>query len=62
MLLAEGWAEPVGVDEPAISEVAADTSSLPNLIREIYPPYYDAPNALAADRRSRRRRRRPRGT
>jgi len=62
-MLAEGWAEPVGSDEPAMlvpmSEFDPDSDSAmpPNLRREIYPPYYDGPAALAADRRRSRRRR-----
>jgi hypothetical protein len=55
VFLAEGWAEPVPFDdEPAVvipvSECRADRAP-PNLSRAIYPPYYDAPAALAADRR-----------
>jgi hypothetical protein len=55
MFLAEGWAEPVPFDdEPAVvipvNQRRADRAPQ-NLIREIYPPYYDAPPALAADRR-----------
>jgi hypothetical protein len=66
LFLAEGWAEPA---EPAVSDdpvaavatiqpaVEAVTTPAPaNLVREIYPPYYDGPSALAADRRRGRRR------
>ena len=60
LMLAEGWAEPVASDEPAVliplSEFEPDSLvAPPNLVREIYPPYYDGPFALAADRRRRRR-------
>src|SRR3954462_8258701 len=60
LFLAEQWAEPVASDEPAvlipISEFQADRNQAPaNLVREFFPPYYDAPTALAADRRGRRR-------
>ena len=60
LFLAEGWGEPALV-EPAMlipmSEISADHPEPPppNLVREIYPPYYDAPAALAADRRRRQR-------
>ena len=61
VFLAEGWAEPVASDEPAvvipISELAADAPEPPsNLVREAFPPYYDGPPALALDRRRRPRR------
>ncbi len=66
LMLAEGWAEPSGDDEPAmlipLSEFDADgpAERPPNLFREIYPPYYQSPTELAADRRRRPRpRRRP---
>jgi hypothetical protein len=68
LFLAEGWAEPVPSDEPALviplSEFAPDrpTSAPPNLVREMFPPYYDMPTALAADRRRHPRPRRPRRT
>lgn len=60
LLLAEGWAEPITSDEPAVvipfNEFDAGASIGPaNLTREIFPPYYDAPPALAAERRRRRR-------
>ena len=60
LFLAEGWGEPAPV-EPAMlipmSEISADNAEPlpPNLVREIFPPYYDAPPALAADRRRRQR-------
>jgi hypothetical protein len=60
LFLAEGWAEPVASDEPAVliplSEFDADRPGPPNLIREMYPPYYDGPFAFATDRRLQRRR------
>jgi hypothetical protein len=67
LFLAEGWAEPVVPDDPAPGPPAdqprADAHSgmaPPNLVREIYPPYYDGPSVLAADRRrAPRRKRRP---
>jgi len=62
LLLAEGWAEPIASDEPALpmpaSEFPPDGPRLdppPNLVREIVPPYYDGPSALGTDRRRRRR-------
>ena len=68
LLLCEGWAEPVGDDEPALvipfsraaaflDRIADRTPSPPNLVREHYPPYADH-IALAADRERRKRRRR----
>jgi hypothetical protein len=69
LFLAEGWAEPVQSDEPALAipvselETKHDPAAPRNLVREICPPYYDGPSALAADRRraARRRARTPRG-
>ena len=61
LFLAEGWAEPVASEEPGlvipISEfVDAPHENAPrNLIRETFPPYYDAPPGVALDRRRRRR-------
>jgi hypothetical protein len=59
LLLAEGWAEPVPSDEPAIliplADADADIAVPSNLIREVYPPYYDTARH-AADRHGRRRR------
>ena len=56
VMLAEGWAEPDESDEPTTVtrfRTLAPTAprNPPNLIREIFPFYYDAPAALAADRR-----------
>jgi hypothetical protein len=63
LFLAERWAEPVPSDDPAlvipVSELSADAPPEPapeNLVREFFPPYYDGPAALAADRRRRSRR------
>jgi hypothetical protein len=61
LFLAERWAEPVSTEEPLFipSEVTPDSPRDPvNLVREIYPPYYDGAAPLAAARRSTRRRRR----
>ena len=60
LFLAEGWAEPVVPDEPPTpsdepSNVADPVPAPPNLVREIYPPYYDGSSVLAADRRRRKR-------
>jgi hypothetical protein len=62
LFLAEGWAEPVGSDDPAMlipmREFEADHPSEgpANLRREFFPPYYDgAPVVMAADRRRRKR-------
>ena len=60
LLLAEGWAEPVIPDEPAKviplgNGSDSKTVAPPNLHRELFPPYYDASPAVAADRRRRRR-------
>jgi hypothetical protein len=56
VMLAEGWAEPC--EQEATSEFAPFSQfappsrrNPPNLIREIFPSYYDTPAALAADRR-----------
>ena len=56
VMLAEGWAEPTEVDEPAdFSPFRTAPASIPrnppNLVREIFPSYYETPAALAADRR-----------
>jgi hypothetical protein len=70
VFLAEGWAEPVALDEPSpppyFSEEdtfkrhsPVDPDAPANLIREVYPPYYDhLPSAAAGDlsRPPRRRR------
>ena len=61
LLLAEGWAEPVHANEPDTTvprsefEPEIEVPYPRNLTREIYPPYYDGPTSLAADRRRRRR-------
>ena len=59
LLLAEGWAEPVALDEPPPPAAFSETSpfdrrsgdgELPyNLIREHYPPYADEAGAMADD-------------
>jgi hypothetical protein len=59
LLLAEGWAEPVALDEPrppaAFSEKdpfdrpPSDPDQPYNLIREHYPPYADEAGAVADD-------------
>ena len=60
-LFAEGWAEPVDPDGSSIpvplndGEPYSDSTDPPNLRREFYPPYYDGPPAVAAERRARRR-------
>lgn len=52
LLLAEGWAEPVPFEEPALLIPFSETETLgqpagahtdepPNLVREIYPPHLD---------------------
>jgi hypothetical protein len=63
LLLAERWAEPVASEEPAVvipvTELSADAPperAPADLVREVFPPYYDGPAALAADRRRRSRR------
>jgi hypothetical protein len=57
LFLAEGWGVPVASDEPAmlipVGEITADRPT--NLVREIYPSYFDVAPALAADRRRRPR-------
>jgi len=61
LFLAEGWGEPVASDECPLPASPSDfvptrPRDLPsNLVREIFPLYYDAPAALAADRRRTRR-------
>jgi len=63
LFLAEGWGEPVEDDEPTpivpptkyLDDRHADELRLPNLIRDIYPPYYKGTLAQAADRRRPRR-------
>lgn len=56
LLFAEGWAVPL--DPLAEPEEEVNTLPLPpNLLREIFPPYYDAPPPFALDRRKRPRKR-----
>ena len=63
-LIANGWANPVTSDEPAILVPLADfetgddrdDDTPVNLKREFFPPYYDGPAALVLDRRRRPRR------
>ncbi len=56
LFIAEGWAEPAleEADGPtfaiALPDVAAPREPQSNLVRETFPPYYDAAD-LAADRR-----------
>jgi hypothetical protein len=63
LMLAEGWAEPVSSDEPAVlipfSEFAPGLKPRPpqNLIREIFPPSYESPLATDRPRKPRPRRR-----
>ena len=59
LMLAEGWAEPVESEEPAVlipfSEVDPDSVITPsNLVRELHRPHSDSPFAQAADRSRRR--------
>ena len=68
MMLAEGWAEPVADDEPALVVPFSDSdpfmsrvmdrSTPPNLVRETYPPYSDDALTLATDLERRKRARR----
>ena len=64
LLLAEGWATPEPLDEPALlipmSEVEPgraqpprDPANPPNLIRELYPPYFERLPTAAHFRRYR---------
>ena len=64
-LLAEGWAEPVVIEEPALLVPMSETTSsadatigppVRNLLRDICPPYVDD-FATAADIGRRKRRR-----
>lgn len=69
VLMAEGWAEPVPLDEvvapapfsekdPCRVMPFRDADAPPNLTREHYPPYLDQRNQAASiERRSRPRRR-----
>jgi hypothetical protein len=56
VFLAEGWAEPVDTQEPALVIPIGELNAPPNLIRELFPPYADVVPELARERR-----RRPRG-
>ena len=68
LLLAEGWAVPIGDDEPALLVPFSDAdpfmprvmdrNSPPNLVRETYPPYAD--DLAAVNDRPRRKRKRDR--
>jgi hypothetical protein len=66
VMLAEGWGEPVGDDQPALLVPFSDSDPFmprvmdrntpPNLVRETYPPYVDDVDvALDLERRRRRR-------
>ena len=67
LLLAEGWAQPVAMDEPALLLPFADTGpdghappkapTPSNLIREYYPPCLEGRAEMAADLKLDRRRR-----
>lgn len=57
LMFAEGWAEPVDVPGPDEHDLIDSVPNPPNLMREIFPPYYDAPPALSFDRRRFRRKR-----
>ena|SRR5690242_10880928 len=59
-LIAEEWAEPMTGAPPALavppSEFSPDADAPPpKQVREIYPPQYDGPAAVAADRQDRDR-------
>jgi hypothetical protein len=56
-LLAEGWAEPHVTDGPAVAIAVSEleTKTPANLVRELYPPYYDGPQLRRPERRKRRR-------
>jgi hypothetical protein len=60
LFIAEEWAEAVTGAPPALAiplnEFSADADATsPSLVREVYPPHYDGPAAVAADRRDRDR-------
>jgi hypothetical protein len=65
VMLAEGWAFPVALDEvvptmftdadPFTEPPYRDRDSPPNLSREHYPPYLDSVTGIAAERERRRR-------
>jgi hypothetical protein len=70
LLLAEGWAKPVAIEEPGLVIPLSETDDLSasprqpdanapaNLIREHYPPYLDERFPLAANLERRRKPRR----
>src|SRR5712672_858426 len=68
LFLAEGWAEPMPIDEPAspllfsdndlFTTKVLDSHNPANLVRELYPPYWH--ERLPAPGFGRRRRTRPR--
>ena len=60
LLLAEGWAKPVAIEEPGLVVPLSETDPFAstrhsnaaapaNLIREHYPPYLDERSPVAAD-------------
>jgi hypothetical protein len=63
LFLAEGWAEPVGIEEPGlvvpfsmIDGFAPEIESTPpNLIREVFPPSLSPERILAVDFERRKR-------
>ena len=59
LLLAERWAVPVVPQSRSrivpLDELLDEVPTPANLIREIYPPYFDGPASLALERRRRRR-------
>ena len=61
LMLAEGWAEPVASEESPIVISLRHFEQLkatpPNLVRDIFPSYYDRSAPAAADRRRSPRRR-----
>ena len=61
LMLAEGWAEPVASEEPAtvisLGHFEQLKANPPNLVRDIFPSYYDRSAPVAADRRRSPRRR-----
>jgi hypothetical protein len=69
VLLAEGWAEPVPLEDPPLPQPFSehdpfaasayhDADAPRNLTREHYPPYLDERSEVAAIERRKRRRRR----
>src|SRR6059058_243275 len=60
VFLAERWAEPVSGAPPSLTTPLNELDPAPapgptNLVREIFPSYYDGPAAFATDRRRRGR-------